>query len=58
MDATLGELAECVRREVEAARKRDSVQLVFSFIYPDASGKFRRKEVGQVIQGQRDHDYK
>ena len=28
----------------------------FSFIYPDNNGKYRRKEVGQVIVGQRGPD--
>jgi len=48
MDATLGELADCVKKEVEAARKKDS-DLQFSFIYPDNNGKYRRKFVGSVF---------
>eukprot|EP00347_Sterkiella_histriomuscorum_P008723 403344001 len=57
MDATLGELAETVRREVESARKNDP-EIVFAFVYPDNQGKFRRKEVGVVMRGQRSMDYK
>ncbi len=55
-DATLKELAECVRREVEAARKKNA-ELQFSFVYPDFNGKYRRKDVGSVFQGQRNPEY-
>lgn len=55
-DATLRELADCVRKEVEAARKKDT-ELSFSFIYPDFNGKYRRKDVGSVFAGQRNTDY-
>jgi histone deacetylase complex subunit SAP18 len=48
MDATLGELADCVKKEVEAARKKEA-DLEFSFIYPDFNGKYRRKFVGSVF---------
>lgn len=48
MDATLRELADIVRREVEHARGRDK-ELNFSFIYPDFNGKLRRKDVGSVF---------
>lgn len=54
-DVTLRELADCVQRELEIARKKD-VELHFSFIYPDFNGRFRRKEVGQVTVGQRGPD--
>lgn len=57
MDATLAELSECVKREVEMARGKN-VELSFSFIYPDFNGKYRSKQVGSVMQGQRNLEYK
>lgn len=50
MDATLRELSDIVRREVETARGRD-IELSYSFIYPDFNGKLRRKDVGSVFDG-------
>ena len=57
MDATLGELAECIKSVLEAARN-NRAELTFSFIYPDFNGKYRRKEVGTVLKGQRNLEYR
>ncbi len=52
MDATLGELADCIRREIEVARG-ERAEISFSFVFPDFNGNYRRKEVGTVVKGVR-----
>lgn len=54
-DATLRELADCIQKEVEEARRKDN-ELNFSFIYPDKNGKFRRKDAGRIIIGKKGQD--
>ena len=54
-DCSLRELCEQIQKHNELARKKDT-EIQFSFVFPDASGKYRRKEVGRVITGQRGQD--